>query len=113
MTPSRQRTSSGGLGQQPRFAPEFAQLTVVLLWTSTFFFSKFAFNEIAPLAFLFMRFAIMVVVAIVVMLAIDRGVWRDIDRADIPRFIAAGLTGYTIYQFYWFLPIVVRRAATY
>lgn len=81
-----------------RFAPEVAQLTVVLLWASTFIFSKFAFAEIAPLAFLFARFAIMILVAVAVMLAVDRGVWRDIDRADIPRFIAAGLTGYGIYQ---------------
>lgn len=81
-----------------RFAPELAQLTVVLLWASTFIFSKFAFAEIAPLAFLFGRFAIMILVAVVIMLAVDRGVWRDIDRADFPRFIAAGLTGYGIYQ---------------
>jgi len=81
-----------------RFAPELAQLTVVLLWASTCIFSKFAFAEISPLAFLVARFAIMIVMAVAIMLAVDRGVWRDIDRADIPRFIAAGLTGYGIYQ---------------
>jgi drug/metabolite transporter (DMT)-like permease len=82
-----------------RFAPEVAQVVVVLLWTSTFFFSKYAFTEMTPLAFLFLRFVIMVLVAVGVMVALDRGVWRDIDRADIPRFIVAGLTGYTLYQF--------------
>ena len=90
--------SEGSTSPLWRFAPELAQLTVVLLWASTFIFSKFAFAEISPLAFLFARFAIMIVIAVVIMLAVDRAVWRDIDRADIPRFIAAGLTGYGIYQ---------------
>ncbi len=90
--------SDGNSSPLLRFAPELAQLTVVLLWASTFIFSKFAFAEISPLAFLFARFVIMMVLAIVVMLAVERRVWRDIDRADIPRFIAAGLTGYSIYQ---------------
>ncbi|MCA9864210.1 MAG: EamA family transporter, partial [Thermomicrobiales bacterium] len=62
-----------------RFAPELAQLAVVLLWASTFIFSKFAFAEISPLAFLFGRFVIMMLVAIVIMLAVDRGVWRNIN----------------------------------
>ncbi|MFT4038952.1 MAG: EamA family transporter [Thermomicrobiales bacterium] len=86
--------------EQPgfRFLPELAQLTVVFLWASTFIFSKFAFAEIAPLAFLFARFAIMITVAVAVMIAVDRGVWRDIDRRDVPRIIAAGLSGYGIYQ---------------
>lgn len=91
--------SSSAENPLTRFAPELAQVIVVLLWTSTFFFSKYAFTEMTPLAFLFIRFAIMVLVAVGVMVALDRGVWRNIDRADIPRFIAAGLTGYTLYQF--------------
>ncbi|MEZ4561380.1 MAG: EamA family transporter [Thermomicrobiales bacterium] len=86
-----------------RFAPELAQLAVVLLWASTFIFSKFAFAEISPLAFLFGRFVIMMLVAIVIMLAVDRGVWRNINRRDIPRFIAAGLTGYGVYQLFFII----------
>lgn len=81
-----------------RFAPELLQIIVVFVWSSTFLISKFAFAEIPPLAFLFGRFSIMLLVAVVIMVTLDRAVWRNIDRADIPRFIAAGLSGYCFYQ---------------
>src|SRR5262245_17669259 len=76
--------------------PELAQLLVVGLWASTFIVTKHAFAELAPLAFTFVRFALMTVLAFAVLFA--RGRSRRIDRRDLPRFALAGLTGYTFYQ---------------
>jgi drug/metabolite transporter (DMT)-like permease len=76
--------------------PELGQLLVVGLWASTFIVTKAAFAEIAPLAFTFVRFALMTALAFAVLAARGRG-WR-VRRADLPRFLMAGLAGYTFYQ---------------
>jgi drug/metabolite transporter (DMT)-like permease len=76
--------------------PELAQLLVVGLWASTFIVTKHAFAELAPLAFTFVRFALMTALAFAVLLARGRS-WR-IDRRHLSRFALAGLTGYTFYQ---------------
>src|SRR5262245_59780475 len=76
--------------------PELAQLLVVGLWASTFIVTKHAFAELAPLAFTFVRFALMTTLAFAVLFA--RGRSRRINRRDLPRFVLAGLTGYTFYQ---------------
>jgi O-acetylserine/cysteine efflux transporter len=76
--------------------PELAQLVVVGLWASTFVVTKAAFAEISPLAFAFVRFALMTVLAFAVLAARGRS-WA-IRRRDLPRFAAAGLAGYTFYQ---------------
>lgn len=82
--------------------PELAQLTVVVLWASTFILAKDAFDDVSPLAYIFVRFVMISALAFG-MLAIRgwrRGwarYWR-LDRADLPRFALAGLAGYTFYQ---------------
>ncbi len=81
-----------------RIGPELAQLTVVLLWASTFVVAKAAFLEVSPLAFLFARFVVMVVVAFAVLLALQRGAGLCVERSDWGLFALAGLTGYTLYQ---------------
>jgi drug/metabolite transporter (DMT)-like permease len=88
------RSEQGGI--VAAIGPELAQLVVVGLWASTFIVTKHAFNELAPLAFTFVRFALMSALAFVVLFARGRS-WR-IDRRDLPRFALAGLTGYTFYQ---------------
>jgi drug/metabolite transporter (DMT)-like permease len=80
------------------FAPEIAQLTVVMLWASTFVVTKAAFAEVSPLAFIFARFVIMVALAFAVLLLLQRGPGWRVERADWPLFALAGLTGYTLYQ---------------
>ena len=82
--------------------PELAALTVVLLWASTFVLTKNAYEEFRPLAFAFVRFAGITLFAFTT-LAIrsrtgDRAAWWRVDRADIPRYLASGLLGYTCYQ---------------
>ncbi len=82
--------------------PELAQLTVVALWASTFILTKDAFEDVSPLAYIFLRFVLITALAFG-MLAIRgwrRGwarYWR-LDRVDLPRFALAGLAGYTFYQ---------------
>lgn len=81
-----------------RFAPEIAQVIVVLLWASTFVVTKAAFVEISPLGIIFSRFLVMLALAFAVLAIRERGSAFWIERADLGRFLAAGLTGYTLYQ---------------
>jgi drug/metabolite transporter (DMT)-like permease len=76
--------------------PEAAQLAVVGLWASTFIVTKHAFAEMSPLAFVFVRFGLMIGLAFAVLAARGRS-WR-VRRADLPRLAIVGLTGYTLYQ---------------
>jgi drug/metabolite transporter (DMT)-like permease len=78
--------------------PEVAQLAVIGLWASTFVVTKAAFAEVSPLAFVFVRFALMTVLAFGVLALRSRGRLPPLRRADLPRLLAAGLTGYTLYQ---------------
>lgn len=85
-------------GALTAFGPEVAQLVVVGMWASTFLVTKAAFAEVSPLAFAFVRFALMTVLAFGVLALRSRGRLQPIHRADLPRFLVAGLTGYTLYQ---------------
>ncbi len=76
--------------------PELGQLLVVGLWASTFIVTKAAFAEISPLAFVFVRFGLMTALSFAVLAARGR-TWR-VRRSDLPRFLLAGLAGYTFYQ---------------
>ncbi|MDP9485599.1 MAG: DMT family transporter [Actinomycetota bacterium] len=78
--------------------PELAQLTVVTLWASTFVITKGAFAEVSPLAFAFVRFLLMTLLAFAVLAARGGGRMQGARRADWPRFVAAGVSGYTLYQ---------------
>ncbi len=84
------------IGAVTAIGPELAQLVVVGLWASTFIVTKSAFAEISPLAFAFVRFALMTSLSFAVLAARGRS-WR-IRRRDLPRFALAGLTGYLLYQ---------------
>ena len=85
-------------GPLAAFGPELAQLVVVTMWASTFVVTKSAFAEISPLAFVFVRFALMLLLAFGVLAAGRRKQDWAIKKQDIPRFLLAGLAGYTIYQ---------------
>jgi drug/metabolite transporter (DMT)-like permease len=84
------------------FLPEIILGAVILIWASTFVITKDALEDFTPFSFVFARFSIILVLALAVLAAqsVRRG-WRrmwHIDRADLPRFLAAGLFGYTFYQ---------------
>jgi drug/metabolite transporter (DMT)-like permease len=68
------------------------------MWASTFVVTKAAFTEISPMAFAFVRFALMTLLAFAVLLVRTRGRLQPIRRADLPLFLVAGITGYTLYQ---------------
>jgi drug/metabolite transporter (DMT)-like permease len=94
----RREAARPGAGALSAFGPEAAQFVVVSLWASTFVVTKAAFAEVSPLAFAFVRFALMTALAFGVLALRSRGRFQAIHRADLPRFVAAGLTGYTLYQ---------------
>src|SRR5262245_4530873 len=85
-------------GALTAFGPEAAQLVVVAMWASTFLVTKALFAEVSPLAFAFVRFALMTILAFGILALRNRGRLPPIHRADVPRFLAAGLAGYTLYQ---------------
>jgi drug/metabolite transporter (DMT)-like permease len=80
------------------YAPELAQLVVVAMWASTFIVTKAVFVEISPLAFAFVRFALMTILAFAILALRTRGRLPAIRRSDLLRFLVAGLAGYTFYQ---------------
>jgi drug/metabolite transporter (DMT)-like permease len=92
---SQPQAQPGG-GALSAVGPELAQLLVVGLWASTFIVTKRAFAELAPLAFTFVRFGLMIALAFAVLAARGRS-WQ-LRRRDLPRFALAGLMGYTLYQ---------------
>ena len=73
-------------------------MVVVLLWASTFVVAKSAFTELSPLAFTFVRFVLMIALAVAVLVVRQPGHLRGIDRADWGRLALVGLSGYTFYQ---------------
>lgn len=89
--------------RQGGFAPgaEAALWAVVVIWASTWIALKDAFAFISPLAFVLLRFLLMNVLAFgVLLIRRSRGdaVALTIRRADLPVFLLAGGTGFTLYQ---------------
>jgi len=83
-----------------RWLPEVGLVSVVLVWASTFVLTKQAFLEMSPLAFAGVRFAGISVLAVAVLAASVRAgkaQWQVCAR-DLPRLVAAGVCGYTLYQ---------------
>jgi drug/metabolite transporter (DMT)-like permease len=80
--------------------PEVALVVVVFVFASTFVVTKQVFEELSPLAFAFVRFGAITLLAFGVLggaVASGRAQW-GVQRADIPRFVAVGGCGYTFYQ---------------
>lgn len=82
--------------------PEMSQFAVVVMWASTFILTKNAFDDIAPLAFIFARFVIITALSLSVLAVQGRRrgwarYWR-IERSHWSALIAGGLLGYTAYQ---------------
>lgn len=81
--------------------PELALLAVMVVWASTFVVTKDAFRQMSPLAFAFLRFVFIILLAFAVLAWRGRRTparyWR-IERADARWFVLAGLCGYFFYQ---------------
>jgi drug/metabolite transporter (DMT)-like permease len=85
-----------------KYWPEVVLAIVVLIWSSTFVITKDAMTVFTPYSFLFIRFLMIVAFAFAVLTvqSFQRGfrtMWH-IERRDLPRFIAAGILAYTLYQ---------------
>jgi drug/metabolite transporter (DMT)-like permease len=77
-------------------AVDLALVAVVLMWASTFTLFKVAWRDVDPVAFTAVRFGAMVLFSLAV-LGLVRSRVR-LRREDLPLVVAAGLTGYFLYQ---------------
>jgi len=101
--PGDREGEAGSRAAATTFGPELALLTVVGLWASTFIVTKDLLDTVSPLAFTGVRFGLMILFSWGVLLlqarrqgATSTGI--GVRRADLPRFLLAGATGYTLYQ---------------
>lgn len=81
--------------------PELALLFTISLWASTFIVTKDAFTQFDVMAFVFVRFGLMIAMAfgILAVMCIRNPQARIMPaRADLVRYLAAGLAGFTVYQ---------------
>jgi drug/metabolite transporter (DMT)-like permease len=80
--------------------PEVALVVVVVMFALAFVLSKGVFEEISPLAFAFVRFVGITLLAFIVLaVAVRAGKAQwTVRRADLVRFAAVGVCGYTFYQ---------------
>ena len=79
------------------YAPELALLATVSLWSSTFIVTKDQLDRFHPMAFIFVRFLLMMTMAIAIMVVRERGLPLP-EKRHLLQFVATGITGYTIYQ---------------
>ena len=81
--------------------PELALLFTIALWASTFIVTKEAFTQFDVMAFVFVRFGLMTLMAFAILAIVrarnPRARVRP-ARADLLRYLAAGLSGFTVYQ---------------
>lgn len=96
------RSSPAAFRPGRKHMPELAALAVVVVWGSTFTLTKSAYAEIEPLAFAFVRFVIIMLLAFAVLTFHARrhghAHWWRIKWHDLPLFVITGLCGYTLYQ---------------
>lgn len=83
------------------FLPELALLATVTFWATTFIVTKDAFEHIEVMAFVFVRFLLMTIMAFAILGAMharNPEIGLLPSKSDLPRFLAAGLSGFTVYQ---------------
>ncbi|MEZ4505281.1 MAG: DMT family transporter [Thermomicrobiales bacterium] len=71
------------------------------LWASTFIVTKDAFTHFNVMAFVFVRFGLMIAMAFAILAVIRarNSATRTLpERADLFRYLGAGLAGFTVYQ---------------
>lgn len=95
--------------RRPSLSPSAGMLLVVLFWAGNFTATKVAFTELGPLAFTAMRFALATAVIWFIVRRVEGP--GPIPRELVPRLIALGVLGNTVYQLL-FVEGLVRTAAT-
>jgi drug/metabolite transporter (DMT)-like permease len=95
--------------RRPSLSPAAGMLLVVLFWAGNFTATKVAFTELGPLAFTAMRFALATVVIWFIVRRVEGP--APIPREHVPRLIALGVLGNSVYQLL-FIEGLVRTPAT-
>jgi drug/metabolite transporter (DMT)-like permease len=93
------------------YAVDLGLIFVVIVWGFSPSLFKIALSELAPLAFVFVRFVLLSVVAILVLAwrgARGGVAWR-IRLRDWPLLIVSGLAGYGIYQLFYMVGLAHTR----
>jgi drug/metabolite transporter (DMT)-like permease len=75
---------------------DLALILMTIIWGSNFVVLKFAFLEIAPMAFMVLRFVLASVLILIVLAARERTL--ALHREDYVRVIVVGLAGTSFYQ---------------
>jgi drug/metabolite transporter (DMT)-like permease len=103
MTTATADGSQGAPTGALRFLPEGALLLTTIFWAATAVILKDTFTHVDPMAYTFIRFLLMMAMGIgILAVQVRRGAcdWR-VKRSDLPRFLASGLMGFTIYQIFY------------
>ena len=76
-----------------------AALATMLVWGVNFAFTKHVLDHLGVGAFVFIRFAVLPLLALVLLVAIFRSRIRSTwpRRADLPRFVLCGLVGHALH----------------
>jgi drug/metabolite transporter (DMT)-like permease len=86
----------------PRRLPIYAALIyVIVAWSLNTIFAKQVVDRLDPLAFAFLRFAMMTPLAFI--LAHIGGRRVHVERRDIPSLLLCGACGFGAYQYFWML----------
>jgi drug/metabolite transporter (DMT)-like permease len=92
----------------PFGAVDFAMLGVVLIWGGNFPIVKYALNEMLPLTFNGLRFALSTVFSLLLLVVLYRDL--RIERGDWRRLLLLGLIGNTAYQILFIKGLQITRA---
>jgi drug/metabolite transporter (DMT)-like permease len=93
------------------YAIDIGLVFVVVVWGFSPNVFKFALSELSPLAFVFVRFALLCVVSILALAwrgARGGSAWR-VRWRDWPLLIVSGLCGYGIYQLFYMVGLAHTR----
>ena len=83
-----------------RGSPELALLAgivTVTIWGANFAVQKALFEVLPPAGFLFVRYLVMPICAALLLLALTRGRWLRLPRADALRLAALGVIGHGVH----------------
>jgi drug/metabolite transporter (DMT)-like permease len=93
------------------YAIDLGLVFVIVVWGFSPSVFKFALSELTPLAFVFVRFVLLCIVAILALAwrgARGGSAWR-VRWRDWPLLIVSGLSGYGIYQLFYMVGLAHTR----
>lgn len=100
MTTTTSTTQAPAAAARQASAQDLALLAGVLtvgVWGMNFAVQKAVFSVVAPSGFLFVRYLLMPACAAALLLAVTRGRWPRVPRADAWRLAGLGVLGHTLH----------------